>query len=82
MVTEKQYCYILLKYHFYDCKKVLMVSSSHDEIITYFTRELRKLRNDEGLTVSRYEFGKYNTEKHIRWVEREDGKIKDLKGDV
>ena len=79
-MTEKQYCYILSKYHFYECDKVLMVSSSYDEIITYFTRKLRKLSNNEGLLVTKYEFGKYNcSEKHIKWVEKKDGKIKDLK---
>ncbi|MBS7258330.1 MAG: hypothetical protein KIG63_07780 [Methanobrevibacter sp.] len=86
-MTEKQYCYILEKYSFYEDSDILMVSASCDEITTYFIRESRKLSNKHGLIVTRYEFGKLydNIEgkaKSIRWIEKKDGKIRDLKGDV
>ena len=86
-MTEKQYCYILEKYSFYENSDILMVSASCDEITTHFIKEFRKLSNRYGLIVTKYEFGKLydNIEdkaKSIRWVEKIDGKIIDLKGDV
>ena len=86
-MSEKQYCYILEKYSFYENSEILMVSVSCDEIIIHFIRESRKLSNKYGLIVTRYEFGKLydNIEdraKSIRWIEKEDGKIINLKGDV
>ena len=86
-MTEKQYCYILKKYSFYEDSDILMVSMSCDEITTHFIRESRKLSNKYGLIVTRYEFGKLydninDRAKSIRWIEKKDGKIIDLKGDV
>ena len=86
-MTEKQYCYILEKYSFYEDSEILMVSKSCDEIITHFIRESRKLSNKYGLIVTRYEFGKLydnikDRAKSIRWIEKKDGKIIDLKGDL
>ena len=86
-MTEKQYCYILEKYSFYEHSEILMVSKSCDEITTHFIRESRKLSNKYGLIVTRYEFGKpydniKDRAKSIRWIEKKDGKIIDLKGDV
>ena len=86
-MTEKQYCYILEKYSFYEYSEILMVSKSCDEIITHLIRESRKLSNKYGLIVTRYEFGKLydninDRAKSIRWIEKKDGKIIDLKGDV
>lgn len=86
-MTEKQYCYILEKYSFYENSDILMVSMSCDEITTYFIRESRKLSNNYGLIVKRYEFGKFydnikDNAKSIRWIEKEDGKIIDLKDDL
>ena len=86
-MSEKQYCYILEKYSFYEDSDILMVSMSCDEIITHFIREYRKLSNKYGLIVTRYEFGKFydnikDRAKSIRWIEKKDGKIIDLKGDV
>ena len=86
-MTEKQYCYILEKYSFYENSDILMVSMSCDEITTHFIRESRKLSIYSGLIVTRYEFGKFydnikDNAKTIRWIENEDGKIIDLKGDV
>lgn len=86
-MSEKQYCYILEKYSFYENSDILMVSVSCDEIITRFIRESRKLSNKHGLIVTRYEFGKFydNIEdraKSIRCIEKNDGKIIDLKSDV
>ena len=83
-MTEKRYCYVLEKYPFYEGGEILMVSASCDEITTHFIRESRKLSNGYGLIVKRYEFGKlYNNidvrAKSIRWIEKEDGKIRDLK---
>ena len=52
-MTEKQYCYILEKYSFYEYSEILMVSKSCDEIITHFIRESRKLSNKYGLIVKR-----------------------------
>ena len=37
-MTEKQYCYILEKYSFYEYSEIFMVSKSCDEIITHFIR--------------------------------------------
>lgn len=73
-----EYCYILAKYHFYDCDKILLISSSYDEIMMYFFREFRKFNNNEGLAITRYKFGKYDTEKHIKWIEKEDNKIREI----
>lgn len=86
-MTEKQYCYILEKYEFYESSDILMVSASCDEIMTHFIREFRKLSDRYGLIVTRYEFGKLydnidDRAKSIRWIEKEDGKIRDLKGDL
>lgn len=86
-MTEKQYCYILEKYPFYEVSEILMVSASCDEITTHFTRELRKLNDGYGLIITRYEFGKLydniiNRAKSIRWIEKEDGKIRDLKKEL
>lgn len=86
-MTEKQYCYILEKYSFYEDSDILMVSVSCDEIIPHFIRESRKLSNKYGLIVTRYEFGKLydnikDRAKSIRWIEKKDGKIIDLKGDL
>lgn len=83
-MTDNQYAYILSRYPFYEGSTVLMVSSSHDEIMLHFTREFRKLNKGYGLKVKRYEFGKlYSTiasGKTLRLVERDyDGKIKELK---
>ena len=80
-MSEKQYLYILSRYVFYGGEYVLMVSSSCDEITTYFIRAMRQLPNQCGLQIVRYEFGKYYKDgrgKTIRHIEREDGKIKDL----
>ena len=86
-MTEKQYCYILEKYSFYENSDILMVSMSCDEITTHLIRESRKLSNNYGLIVTRYEFGKFydnikDSAKSIRCIEKEDGKIIDLKSDV
>lgn len=86
-MTEKQYCYILEKYSFYEDSDILMVSVSCDEIITRFISESINLSNKYGLIVTRYEFGKFydnikDRAKSIRWIEKKDGKIIDLKGDV
>lgn len=86
-MAEKQYCYILEKYSFYENSDILMVSVSCDEITTHFITESINLSNNYGLIVTRYEFGKFydnikDRAKSIRWIEKEDGKIIDLKGDV
>ena len=39
-MTEKQYCYILEKYSFYEDSDILMVSVSCDEITTHFIGNL------------------------------------------
>lgn len=83
-MTDKKFAYVLLKYPFYEGSTILMVSSSHDEIILNFTREFRKLDRGYGLQVKQYEFGKlYSTiiesGKTIRHIEKEyDGNIKDF----
>lgn len=82
-MTEKQFAYILDKYPFYEAHEILMISSSIDEITTYFIRELRQLPNHYGLQISKYEFGRLygglDYAETIRHVEKENGKIKDLK---
>ena len=84
-MTEKQFAYVLEKYPFYEGNEVLMISSSIDEITTYFIRELRKLEDNYGLQISKYEFGKLykglDYAESIRHIEKEDGKIRDLKVD-
>lgn len=80
--NKQQFAYILSRYPFYEGHTILMVSASCDEIITYFTREMRKLPNGYGLQVECFEFGKLYEKgygKSIRHIEREDGKIRDLK---
>lgn len=82
--NKQRYAYILSRYPFYEGSTILMVSASCDEIITYFTREMRKLPDNYGLQVERFEFGKLYERgygKSIRHIEREDGRIKDLMGD-
>lgn len=79
-----KYCYVLEKYPFYEGSEVLMVSASCDEITTHFIREFRKLNDGYGLIVTRYEFGKLYDDindraRTIRWIEKKDGKIIDLK---
>lgn len=79
-----KYCYVLEKYPFYEGSEVLMVSASCDEITTHFIREFRKLNDGYGLVVTRYEFGKLYDDindraRTIRWIEKKDGKIIDLK---
>ena len=64
-----------------------MVSVSCDEIITRFITESINLSNKYGFIVTRYEFGKFydnikDREKSIRWIEKKDGKIIDLKCNV
>ena len=86
-MSEKQYCYILEKYSYYEDSDILMVSMSCDEITTQFIRESRKLSNKYGLIVTRYEFGKFydnikDRAKSIRWIEKKDDKIIDLKSGV
>lgn len=83
-MTEKRYCYVLEKYPFYEGGEILMVSASCDEITTHFIREFRKLNDGYGLIVKKYEFGKLYDDindraRSIRWIEKEDGKIRDLK---
>ena len=82
-MIEKRYCYILEKYPFYEGSKILMISASCDEITTHFIKEFRKLNDGYGLIVTRYEFGNIiNRANSIRWIEKEDGKIRDLKKEL
>ena len=86
-MSEKRYCYVLEKYPFYEGSEILMVSASCDEITTHFIKEFRKLNDGYGLIVTIYEFGKLydniiNRANSIRWIEKEDGKIRDLKKEL
>lgn len=85
-MTEKQFAYVLEKYPFYEGYEILMISSSIDEITTHFIRELRQLPNHYGLQISKYEFGRLygglDYVETIKHIERENGKIKDLKKEL